>query len=47
MKEILVLIGVVGAHITEPVLMVVSGAALLSLASAVRRVSASDVLPLK
>jgi len=37
MREILLLVGALGAHVTEPMAMVVSGAALLSLASALRR----------
>jgi hypothetical protein len=45
MTETLVLLGRLAAHVTEPVMMLASGAALLSLAGALRRRGALDNSP--
>jgi riboflavin synthase len=42
MTETLVLLGRLAAHVTEPVMMLASGAALLSLAGALRRRGSLD-----
>jgi hypothetical protein len=42
MKAILLLVGALGARVTEPMAMIASGAVLLSLASALRRSTADS-----